>query len=353
MPPRKLKSEIEAERLQNRHCKFISTAKDAVPFATHLTRFSKQAPYDPKDKLLSNVHLGQRKLLMSEIQLLTYYYTKNPEKQQQQHPVVVYIGAAPGSHLVFLHTLFPHVRFILYDGAKFDPRLSKYPLVFETHNEFFTDDTCKLLKGVVKAQGRDLLFISDIRLSGDTHDKFEKQVDRDNALQLGWIKILKPKYSLLKFRLPYNLKHGQAIDYVKGKVVLQMWPPATSGESRLLVARANINTMVRYDFKSYEESLFYHNKWARRFCFPLSSVFADKEEQAAVSKLLYVGNNGYCTCYDCMAELYTLMEYIKFSHKNNKNNKNKPDLLGLVKGLNAALQRPVYFPRVAPTLERM
>ena len=308
--PRVLKSVQEANMLKNRHCSLVSKAADALPFATHLTKFSRRAVYDAKEKLETNVHLGQRKLLMSEIQFLTLYFKNNPDGR----PVVVYVGAAGGkgvkSHLMFLSSLFPKVSFILYDGGDFDPRLNEIPLKFELHNVFFTDATCVELKKRFAAVKRDLLFISDIRLGGDSHTKFEKQVERDNALQLGWVKILKPKYSMLKFRLPYSLKHGDAINYNKGKVMLQMWPPQTSGETRLLITRADIGKSEKYDFKTYEQSLFFHNKWSRRYCFDVDRVFDDAKDREAVNSLLYADNNVYCKCYDCMAELYTLKGYV-------------------------------------------
>jgi hypothetical protein len=195
----------------------------------------------------------------------------------------------------------------------------------------FTDDTCRELhKRFAKTPDVDIVFVSDIRLSGDTHKKFEEQVERDNALQLGWMKILKPKYSLIKFRLPYNLEHGQSINYVKGKVMFQMWPPPTSGETRLLVTRANITTTQKYDYKNYEETLFFHNKWARRYCFPLASVFDDKKEQEIVSKIIYAKNNSYCTCYDCMAELYALQEYVKLSESGTIKSIKPKTLMSLI-----------------------
>lgn len=286
--------------MENRHCHVVSNKKNAIKFSQALSRFSRTAPYDPKDKIKDNIHLGQRKLLMSEIQLLNTYYKKNPDGK----PVIVYVGAAPGTHLQVLLHLFPNVRFILYDGAKFDTSLLDSR--FELHNEFFTDETCVALKkrfaAAAKAAGEgDLLFISDIRLGAKHHAKFEAQVHLDNAAQLGWIKILKPKYSLLKFRLPYTLKHGDKVPYVKGKIMLQIWPPQTSGETRLFVTRANINTIKEYDFKNYEEALFFHNKWSRRFCFPV----ADPE----LKKVIDSPKTPYCSCYDCMAELLTLQEY--------------------------------------------
>ena len=53
------------------------------------------------------LHLGQRKLLLTEVNFLTNYsdLSKN----------INYIGAAPGHHIEFLSTLFSDHTFYLYD----------------------------------------------------------------------------------------------------------------------------------------------------------------------------------------------------------------------------------------------
>lgn len=342
--PRIVKSMVEAERLNNRHCSFVTPSSVRIPFSTTMTRFNKTVGYDKKETLSHNVHLGQRKLLLSEIQLLTLYYNNNVKS----HPIVVYVGASPGTHLDFLHYLFPNVKFILYDAS---PIKLKNNDVYEIYKQYFTDETCIALKQrFAKSPNVDMLFVSDIRLGANSNKEFEDQVLRDNELQLGWMKILKPKYSLIKFRLSYNLKHGQTFEYVKGKVMFQMWPPETSGESRLLVTRANITTKHTYDFKNYEETLFFHNKWTRRYCFPIESVFDDDANKAndaksananalqMIKKQVYADNNLYCTCYDCMAELYTLQEYVKLAN-SGKIVSIKPKTLNTI--INE-IQKPIY-----------
>jgi len=94
--------------------------------------------------------------------------------------------------------------------------------------------------------------------------------------------------------------------------------------------------LTTYDFKTYEESMFFHNKWTRRYCFPYADADAGKKSVKSVKKssssslstsstasssskssspslgkIVYAKDNTYCTCYDCMSELYTLEEYSK------------------------------------------
>jgi hypothetical protein len=60
------------------------------------------------------LHIGQRKLLLSEIQFLTLNLeSKNDEA------FVVYAGAAPSNHIYLLRELFPNVKFLLVDPNEF------------------------------------------------------------------------------------------------------------------------------------------------------------------------------------------------------------------------------------------
>jgi hypothetical protein len=251
----------------------------------------------------ANQHMGQRKLLLSEVQLLTRYYSRNVK-----HPILVYVGAAPGHHLLFLRELFPKVEFILYDGAGFDKELKKFPGTFELHNEFFDTEKCRgLLDGRLK--GRNFMFVSDIRLGATGKVAFEKQVMRDMDLQAEWVRVLQPQYSLLKFRLPYHLKAGDTVKYFKGDLMYGIWPKVDSGETRLMVSRANINASVDWDFEKYEQTMFFHNKYVRGFCFA-GDVKAEYEP-FVLSK-----NNIYCPCYDCISELNVYMAYVTSAIKN-------------------------------------
>ena len=280
-PPKELK------QIKHRHCFYYSNKYDLKHQKKVKLDSVLKEKYDSKYKSETNVHLGQRKLLLSEIQLLTEYY-----KENKADPTLLYIGAAIGSHLLILHELFPKVKFILYDGAAFDKRLYKLKDTFEIYTGkegFFTTEICKTLKKKYKP----LIFVSDIRL---TEEDFEKGVERDMISQKEWIEILKPELSLVKFRMPYSLKHGESLEYIKGDILFGIWPKGTSGETRLLIKKSNISKLKKYDFKQYEELMFFHNKYTRPFCFDLIEKY---------NKYL----NHYCPCYDCISELVTLDNY--------------------------------------------
>jgi hypothetical protein len=301
----------ELKELKNRHCIFYTKTKTATKkmedgYTTEVNLKSKfKEPYDNKYKNVTNVHLGQRKLLLSEIQMLLEFYKKDPNNSK--NPILIYIGSAPGTHLLHLSVMFPKVKFILYDGAKFDTKLKDYPDVFEIHegeDGFFTNEKCKLLKKRLTKENKEnaILFVSDIRLEEKDSIKFENNIFRDMNLQQEWVKIIKPDIALLKFRMSYNMKSGDKLKYLKGKLLYGVWPKSLSGETRLLVLKKDISKSINYDFKNYEENLFFHNKYIRPFCFPIPSIF---------KKYISSHNNIYCPCYDCITELNILYEYSK------------------------------------------
>ena len=61
---------------------------------------------------LKKFHIGQLKLLFSEIIFLTKH-SKNKNK-------VLYVGAAAGTHIAYLADMFPNLTFDLWDPGQFD-----------------------------------------------------------------------------------------------------------------------------------------------------------------------------------------------------------------------------------------
>lgn len=128
-----------------------------------------------------------------------------------------------------------------------------------------------------------MLFISDIR-TGYTED----HVQKDMAAQMRWHLIIKPKKSILKFRLPWD--DGKTL-YLDGKIHLPVWGPITTTEARLITSG---DKMKLYDNKDYEERMYYFN-----------TVLRTK---------LYKHNikmDGIDFCYDCAAEIKIIKEYIR------------------------------------------
>lgn len=282
--------------LRQKHCIYYTDT--LIPFDDKLDISKHSCYYEKYDKTFksTNMHLGQRKLLLSEIQLLTEYY-----RTYSEDPILVYIGSATGSHLLILNKLFPKVKFILYDGARFDSRLKLFPAIFEIHegpSGFVTPQTCIDLKP--RLEGKPVIFVSDIRLDDADPDHFEKNVIHDMELQKKCVQILNPLMSLLKFRLPYNQKAGYKMEYLKGVIYYGIWAPPLSGETRLLVRQEDNYKTIKYDFDKYESRLFFHNRYVRPYCF-----------NTKFNKYINSKDNEYCPCYDCIAELNIFDDYAK------------------------------------------
>jgi hypothetical protein len=155
---------------------------------------------------------GQLKLLLGEIEFLCHL---------DKHGVnaVVYAGAASGFHIKYLSEMFPHFKFWLFDPRPFSPVLKSCPNV-EAYQEFFDEKSLEL-------DTADWAFICDVRTGSD-----EKSVAADMEMQRKWVLHYKPRFSMLKFRLPWS---AGKTHYFKGKLRLQAYTGPTSSELRLWV----------------------------------------------------------------------------------------------------------------------
>lgn len=197
---------------------------------------------------------GQRKLFLSEIQFLSTY------ANLAHGAIVIYVGAAPGNHILFLAELFPKISWHLYDPAKF--KIGGTPKI-KIYQQLFTDETAKSWEKTIPTLEHKVFLISDIR-SGDPKlgsEKFEKAVAQDMKLQMNWHLMLNPKQSLLKFRLPYPTDTLKVSKYLAGTVYKQCWAPQTSSETRLVPSRDNKGNWIikDWDLIRYEEQLFHFN----------------------------------------------------------------------------------------------
>lgn len=230
-----------------------------------------------------DVHWGQRKLLLSEIEFLTLEY----DKVDHTKPVtVLYVGAAEGNHIYMLaKDLFPQFEYHLFDKREFYPKLAELENV-KIFKRYFDDKDAKSYKG------KNLFFICDIRGldigKAKEHRNFESMdtiVLDDMKMQEDWYNIMKPKSALLKFRLPWFKGKTK---YLDGTIYFQVWQKLHSTESRLI---PNGKTKY-YDHTAYEERMFYFNRHTRRKRYKQPYKF-------------------YGHCYDCKSETVILEEYIK------------------------------------------
>ena len=282
----------------------------AIPYVKNLNRVGDNSI---RPWLNFNLHHGQRKLFVGELQCILEYI-----KHVNDSIVVVYAGAAPCHHLPLLIELFPNIKWFLYDPRPFDKKFSPKLNVstiknVRIFNEFFTDEIAKSWTDKCD------IFISDIRVNteieeGSWNQEFEDQVAIDMKQQSNWSKIIKPRLGgMLKFRPPYIVKKIDEWFYLKGKIIFQCWPSSSSTETRLLFDKNLIE--IPYDILKYEQQLSYHNLIER----PWGTFIPPADNLEKVE--------GYDRCYDCTNEALAFLTYIKMK---NAHFTNVPVLMNLL-----------------------
>lgn len=192
--------------------------------------------------------------------------------------------------------MFPGVvEWDLYDTGKFDEALMKIPGV-TIYNKYFTDEIAKEYCN----DNSDILFISDIRVAPENMEvkKMCENVEIDMQMQWDWVKLMKPRASLLKFRLPYvnTPEDAKPRSYLPGTIYMQAWAPVHSTETRLFTIydkyqAITTNDIITYDPRGYESQCYEYNLLRG------NTLSRDK---------YYVIQN-----QDSLLETYVLEEYIK------------------------------------------
>ena len=289
----KLKRKEEIKKCE----KYIAFQEQAL----YLNPDDDQLEYDVS-KINFNVHWGQLKLFSTEFHLLTTWSLEMGVKE------VLYIGAAPGEHLFVMGKLFKDVTFHLYDSCKFDRRLSRLSNI-KIYNKYFDDVEMDKWKGT-----KDFILISDIRninYSPDLPDreskmKNEEAVWEDMKLQQGWIEELRPKVSMIKFRLPFAydfiIEKGGTRRYLNGQVLKQPFSKPTSSETRLVVTSLEYKD---WDLVKYEKQMCYHNRVTRQTQKYLNPVTGGPGE--------ILPEKGLKNDYDSSYLAYLVIQYLKKS----------------------------------------
>ncbi len=209
--------------------------------------------------------------------------------------------------------------------------------------DYMTNDLAKLLKKSVQHAGiSDWVLISDMR-TDMIYPRTPSDLDFvwNDAIQMSAIKILRPKFSMIKFHPPYYAPRdipvvlsldnytgsnsvlkmmAQDIKYCKTEynldmiaayrkrkhmyinhsdIYLQAWSRPTSAETRLIISRQDIDRPYRnYDNRLWDQQFAYLNT-IRGYAY-----FGDFYELVKT-----LPGNKYCGCFDCMLELLILGDY--------------------------------------------
>jgi hypothetical protein len=303
----------------NEHCRqgFFQQLQQGPPGPMHrytlpwqVSDIKRRLAYQSRGHTYKSVHHdGQRKLLMCEIQFLTHHYRAG------RRTAVVYVGAAPGKHIVLLAEMFPGLCWALYDMRAVDAAVQWLAGVLYYDRYFGIEDAKAWApEGWFGSQFDSVLMVSDIRESSGrkVDDAIQAAVAEDMRQQQEWVETLKPNAALLKFCLPYtDPKHGVydgETTYLTGANVLPIWGPATTTETRLEVvpvdstADRTAYTYARttYSWREHEEKLYYFNTVMRSKLYPQV-----KSEHGPAGP--------YDRCFDCTAEQAVLYAYSQLS----------------------------------------
>ena len=247
---------------------------------------------------------GQMKLLLHEIWFLTHF--ADPIKHANS--IVIYVGAAEGTHIPFLVQMFPWIsQWHLYDPRSFTfdqpgqqgqiGEWSNRVILHTGDNGKFTDQIAQEWLQQTIQEDRYIFFITDIRDLGMTDDvvpgvhlsqveqtlESNRLVDIDMRTQQQWYEILQPRIAKasLKFRLPYPISQkewedsGRAeenpyepesfYEYLYGYMFKQPFTRPGSTETRLIPHNDDTGGIKRYSWnlKLYDQLMYYFTSQQR------------------------------------------------------------------------------------------
>jgi hypothetical protein len=233
---------------------------------------------------------------------------------------MIYAGMASGRNMILIHEMYPEMTIEGIDPAPFDPDLIK--LAADKKNnitlltKFFTDDTAKeyYTKFEKNRNERIIIFVSDIRL-----ETYEETVESDMRSQEKWTTIIKPDYSILKCRFPWDEKKNEKFNYLPGINQIQHFAPYNSTETALISKASDIGKSEEKDIYVYQYNMFYFNTTVR---LQVHKTWAEKYYPGLVKTI-----PGMDYCNDCTGFLYTIHQYFNIFgiNANNANMKKYVD----------------------------
>jgi hypothetical protein len=358
----------------------LRSRADPIPPKVNINEIVGKMEYIPGMYIFSpTIHIGQRKLFISEIQFLTKYLSNYDDEA-----IILYIGAAPSIHTGYLSSFFPNVRFLLIDPGRFDVRgvapkrfvknkEGKWNIarIFENIREYsreskdvriftlqdeFTNEMASDIATIKYEIDMPIYLISDVRTSLAKDWGYPSDLDLifNLSQQYNWIRLIEPIAWMVKFRHPFyvdrDIEHFEDnynkspyrenfivsrglynIDFVEnyrnkrmiylgGDINIQAWPPHMSSETRLTAG--HISIVEHMNYLDYQDRLFYHNKIERGFGI---HVNPDADEKI-----------GFDYCGDCSLEWYVWNEY-----KKKYNNELVVNIIDNVKELSRVLEKPL------------
>jgi hypothetical protein len=292
---------------------------------------------------LHNCHWGTLKLFYSEMEFLLLA-SKHIDIDKC---LVLYVGAQPGFRLkyLFVKMFFPKIHMLLYDPRPFDIEEDEN-ITIKTGSEGWFDDN-KIDEVLKIANGRKILYISDIRLSDDDEYVKESLIHDDMQKQQKWGVMMGAEFMLLKFRMFFYSNSPKDIDfidntlpeqysdkivykknnekhksihnwllYLNGSIYTQLYAKPRSTESRLFVKKIKYHK----DAKEYSEEdqekykMKYYDNLKYEGLFNYFNLKTRNEEVVyKKSDKLIRYLPGQKTSYTSASEYYIMRKYLLFA----------------------------------------
>lgn len=206
---------------------------------------------------------GQNKLFIYEALFLTLVldYIKSFKNY-----IILYIGSAPGTHIVDLVSLFKQYgnpEWHFYDDLPHDETLVNISIdskKINIFNKYFGKDD------YIKYTNKNIILISDIRTNVKGKEPTTANLINDYKIQNDVLVKLSPKFSSLKYRCPFPDDFNiNSITKPNGVEILQTKTPEYSAELRIFTSSGNgFKDVFIQDALEYEEKMFYYNKVIRK-----------------------------------------------------------------------------------------
>ncbi len=208
-------SDQEAKRLL---CLAVETSTQQITHRTILPRlelfgmqdlfFGEKTPMFVTGQKSANHFAAEGNYAMSLLLLETFFLCKTTKSVEEI--TVVYVGAYPGDHINHLSEMFPHVSFRLYDKRFGERNTTEQQLKVRTTNRVrinvhpFTDTDARNIASEFSRMPNKLYYISLLRDSrykkGGSIELNSDIIDSDMWQQLHWAQLMKPEWSLIRYR---------------------------------------------------------------------------------------------------------------------------------------------------------
>lgn len=291
--------------------------------------------------IFQNCHWGALKLFYSELEFMLHvskYVNIN-------ECLIVYVGAQPGFRLkhLFVKYFYPKMKMLLYDPLDFDIEEDDQIIIKTGSFGWFDDNTVEEVLQI--ANGRKIIYITDIRLNDDDAYTKEVLIHEDIQKQQKWGIMMNAEFMLLKFRMFFYKSDPKEVNFIDntlpeqysdkiifkkneekhkskgmwllhldGTIFTQIYAPQRSTESRLFVKKIkyykNKDKYSKNDQEKYKMKYYNNIQYEGIFNY-FNIIRRNKKWEYKKSKNICKYIPGFRVSYSSASEYYIIRNYLK------------------------------------------